>query len=383
MLLALLCTAVIAVAGPTDPPPADSVSLSMRAIADAERGSYSLDATQETVEALLARAQKLLGVPLRVDWQALHWVSVEKDDRIDFHAKDLPPLVMLQAMAAAMGSEREHPIVDASAGQLVITSQRGLAALRETVIYDIADIISDPTLVDTLAVMATPVSAPATATPTANEKHDDGNTTALESPMRALIDRVAEILQEHIDFDGWTDNGGDRNKLTAEAGRLIISTSPMTHRQIRTLLVGLREEAPNAARVSLVVAAIPTKELDPLMKAAGDDRVALRAAIEKAPGFRPLWSPSTVTRFDHEAKLESAEGNSNALTSITASQDRAKRSMTLGLRLALKSGERTAKFEASLAGDRRHLVEVVRLPAGPDEEMTWVVLVDARSERVN
>ncbi|MDZ4753408.1 MAG: hypothetical protein SGJ11_02800 [Phycisphaerae bacterium] len=392
MLVALLCSCVLSAsalaperaAQTAESQTADSLSISLAAITQAEQGRCSIDARQERVEQVLAELQASSRMPLRIDWVALDRLGVEQDDRIDFHASDLPPLLVLQGIAASLGSETERPVVDASAGQIVITTLRAIGTLRQTAIYDTADLIADPSLIDALAALAQADHADpdpaAPAVPGADEAEQGAATTQVQATHDALMQRIITIITDHVDPDGWNENAGDRAIISAEAGRLVISASPMTHRRVRALLQSLRNEVPSSARVSVVVAVIATLELDTITKeleTAPSDPSALREAVIAASTFQAAWSPTISTRFDQEATVESASAESETRCAVRVTNDRAKRGMTVAVKFRIKSGERSAAIEVQFAGTRRRSTEVVRLPSGPDADSSWVVLIEA------
>lgn len=408
MLIALL-VATHLLTGPVlaaDPPaapaheatsPTGSLALSMRALERAGLGTVTLDATNVTIEELFQKLQSFAALPLRIDWSALSRMGVAKDDRLDFHIKDVPALVAVKAITNAMDAEIDRPVVDASAGQIVVTSPNGLASLRELAIYDVADILADPTLIDAIAAAAAEREAPAKEDPATEpdakpeekpeEKPDSkpeekttANTVAEESPLHARTERLIEIITEHIDPEGWLDSGGSRGRITGEAGRLIVTATPMAHRQLTQLLATLREQAPLSATITCTIAALPNAALDEALAKPTADRRAAVAAVRGAPGFRIVTAPRLVAQLGQAATVELKDGNASTLCRVTPTFDRARRSLSVAVRAELTSGDRRAAIESSIGGAAAGFTDLLRLAGGPSATETFVIIVEAATD---
>jgi hypothetical protein len=354
------------------PPARDALTLSLRALAAAERGSIDLDAKGITLVELFDQLQTKAALPLRIDWSALAGIGVAKDDRIDFHIRDVPPLAALKAIAAAMDAEFDRPVVDACSGQLVLTSPKGLADLRETAIYDIADILADPTMLEARA-----------ADDAATHEDDapiDGAAVAVETPIDALADRLVEIISEHIDPEGWIDTGGSRGRITSEAGRLIVSATPATHRGLAAFLDSLRAQTPKRATIGWTIASMPTSQIDLLRERLVDGASAL-AVLRSIDGVVIESAPRATTLIGETATIE--ESGADRLTRCVArpSFDRIARSFGATVRVELRRGDRQASAEATLAGGPSGAVDIMQLASGPAEGRIWVVVVEAVAER--
>lgn len=392
----------------------DTITLSLRALAQAESGSISVDATDVTIEELFQRIQNFGSLSLRIDWPALSRIGVAKDDRLDFHIKDVPPLAALKAIVSAMDADIDRPVIDASAGQIVVTSPNGLAGLRELAIYDIADILADPTLIDAIALAASPVAAEEDekdeaeeeaeeADPTANpntkpaaparEPESTHTTVAAETPMHARAERLIEIISEHIDPEGWIDSGGSRGRITSEAGRLIVTATPMTHRQLRSLLATLREQAPTSATITCQIAAVETSALDELLGRSGTsaNRQTTVDAVRALASFRIVAAPRVAAEMGSAATVaikntpSSADGGTTVQCRATPTFDRAHKRFGVGVTLELTHGTQSASLDSSvsgaLSGGAHGFTDLLRLAGGPSATESWVVIVEAEANR--
>ena len=169
----------------------DALDASLRALREAERSRASIDRSNSTVEAVLAELQATTKIPLRVDWSALERLGIDRDDPFEFHASDLSPKLLLEAIAMSLGSEIERPVVDAGAGQIVLTTDAGRTSLRATAVYDVADVLFDPTLIDALKALAegAPVEVDAATQQQQPAPTDEDAVTGLEATHDALARR--------------------------------------------------------------------------------------------------------------------------------------------------------------------------------------------------
>jgi hypothetical protein len=377
----------------------DALDASLRALREAERSRASIDRSNSTVEAVLAELQATTKIPLRVDWSALERLGIDRDDPFEFHANDLSPKLLLEAIAMSLGSEIERPVVDAGAGQIVLTTDAGRASLRATAVYDVADVLFDPTLIDALKALAegAPVAIDApldpahggTTSPATDETttRDTDAVTGVEATHDALARRLVRILTTHVDPDGWEVNGGTRAAVTAEAGRLVVSATPIVHRRIQRLLAELRNESPLAAEVELLVGSIATKDLDALLAQSSstrDDR-SIADLVRTASSFtsRANWAPSMRVALDRETRLEGAISDAPDAAVCTAAFtprfDRTRGALACAVSIGI-GGPGAVTLATELAGVEGRIEDVLRLPGGPTAETTWVVLV--RIERV-
>src|SRR5262249_17825366 len=62
-----------------------------------------------------------------------------------------------------------------------------------------------------------------------------------EQQRDQLTRRIVDIIEQHVDFEGWRDNGGETGFIQQLNGNLIITNTPRNHREIQGLLSKLRE----------------------------------------------------------------------------------------------------------------------------------------------
>lgn len=372
-----------------------SLALSLAALQAAEGGSITLDLARTHVDQACEALGAAGHLPLRIDWDALADLGIAKDDTIDFRIQDVPALVALKALAATMNAEIEAPVVDASAGQLILTSPRGLAKYRETAIYEIGDILADPLLIDAVAAKARaaaetkameeaskggndePAPSPADdSDATTTSAGSPGAATVAFSPLTARAERLVDLIADHVDSEGWEDNGGSRSRLSHEAGRLIVSATPETHRQLRAFLAELRNGSPTSATTTWTIGVMPSGALDTLL-ATSDDPAAQIAAVKAASQFRVLGTPRVSVRLGDEATTEVDDGRNSIRCTANVSFDRARGTLALATSVAMGFGPAKAAIQSTLTGTARRAAGVLRLPSGPSAGEAWVVLTES------
>lgn len=405
---------------PTAPPTArSSLDMSLATLAKAEVGAMSLTLKNEVLETAVERFRQVAGVPILVDWDALAAIGVARDDLISFEVADAPALVALKVFAASIEAEIEEPVVDATAGQLLITSPRGRSAFRETAIYDVADILADPFLIDAVAALrrqaanrsgdadededgkdeqdakvdgdageakrdpSQPNGGAATVSPKPTSASANDGGVAVVTTATARGERLIEIIVDHIDPEGWDYSGGSRGKMTHEAGRLIITATALTHESIRGFLTDLRQQSPSSATTSWTIAALPNASLDAIVAEARPeaDAASLLAATRSAPGFRILSTPRVSARLDDQGVIESSDAHGSARCTVTVSLDRAHRSLSVRTSVQLTDAGSKGAAESTLTGRGDRISGLLRLACGPREGETWVVLVETVADR--
>ncbi|MBL9121450.1 MAG: hypothetical protein JNL80_16195 [Phycisphaerae bacterium] len=365
----------------------DSLSLSLKALATSESGTVTIDLTDELLQSALEKLQTATSIPLRVDWDALVDLGIAKDDRIDFHVRDVPPLVALKSLAGAINADIGKPAIDAWSGQIILTSPRGLASYREMAIYEVADILADPILLEEVAKSATDPHDPASPTSPADPDDTEAPLTPgviAERSMLERADRLIDIIVEHVDSEAWEEAGGSQGRVSYEAGRLIVSATAMTHQRLRSFLSDFRRQSPSSATTSWVIGSIPTAVLDRILEPTGNDGPpspqAIVTSVRGAKEFRLLASPRVTSRLGDEATIDMSDGRNGSHCSATVTLDRARRTLAVRTKVQLTFGQAKANAESTLTGGAEHVVGLLRLPGGSSEAETWVVIAETNAD---
>lgn len=373
----LLSGFVLAVAVLFPQTSADSLSLSLAALATAERGRVTLEYREIRLDEALDRFTRETGLPLRAEWDALTRISVDRDERITWSARDLPPIVALRELAASLGTDLDRPIVDASHGTLLLTTLRGLQAHRETSLYDVADIAADPTLLDAVERLV--------AAPDAEPEDDAAGVDDREAEER--LTALAALLMDHIDPEGWVDAGGSRSKMSLAAGRLAVTASAGTHRELRRLLGTIRRQAPSTGMVRIAIIELSEGAAEDLLLRLASvtpvERQRLLSTCASSPDTARLAAAQLLVRLGEEARIESRAPGGDAAdfdATVLLRIDRARRSLALSIALEVGASRLRTTLDFPLvqlaSGEPMPLsgVEAIVLPGGQAGHSRLVLL---------
>ncbi len=409
MLLAL--TTLLVAIGASE----DNLSRSLAVLANADRGTVDVTIREVELGAAIDQLRSALRVPIQADWDALAMISIRRDDHVTIDMHGVPPLAVMRSLALTIGSSIDRPVIDATNGQIFLTSHEGLEVIRETAIYDVADIASDATLLDAYRAIldqaaeedpkdgeakdepeedatsghGTPPTAPAKNADVPSSPPASATTTSAgdidsAAGRAAQVERLARLLMEHIDPEGWANYGGTRGRIDAEGGRLVVSATPATHRALRSVLAAIREEAPTAMRLEAKLVAVPAGLYREIETASGSDRSRIAAALGEAAtggkGVQVVWSPAIAARLDETALVESERDGAATKLSITPRHDRAHQSLALAVHLERKESAAKSMLETIVDLPGRRGVAILRLPDGPSPDTLWLLVLDAGLE---
>jgi len=82
-------------------------------------------------------------------------------------------------------------------------------------------------------------------------------------PAEMAMDELAKTIVDMIATESWRDNGGAVGALRVSKHKLIVTQTPMNHRQIRSVLQMLREEPRDAARATDAASAAQASPASP------------------------------------------------------------------------------------------------------------------------
>lgn len=361
-LLLVVAASRAATARQVDTPLA-SATATIRA---AERTLVTIDRTDAPLTQVLDDFRKA-GVQIQVDWSELALLGVEKDEPVTLMVEKLPATDALAALARVIGEAKERPVLDAAPGLLVLTTADRLEGLRVPAIYDVADILTDPTLLADVADADAPPHAPTRLDATS------ADATTVEERAKRLVD----VLMTQVDPEGWEDVGGSRGRITVEAGRLVVSATPLAHLRLQRLLADLRRESPYAVETSLTIVELPAATAAQLVASSGHDAAALAASVRKASDAKTVWSPRVVTRFEMPATIETTDAARGAWkATLTPTRDRIARVVTLEVDLELTQGADKVAFRGAVAFELEPRPIAIVLPAGSDSAVRRVLLLE-------
>ena len=222
-------------------------------------------------DAVVGFLKNVTGLNIYVDWKALEFIGVDREDEVDLHLAEVSVATALDRVLDQLGDELQRPQYTIQDGILTISSEDQLRKRTVTVVYDIRDLLFEVPYFD---------NAPDMDINSALNQGGGGGGGGRgggggggggfggggggggggrgggggggsifgepgDEPDRQtreeLVGQIVSIIQDNIDPDGWRDLGGDTGNLQELNGNLIITNTPRNHREIEGLLAQLRE----------------------------------------------------------------------------------------------------------------------------------------------
>ncbi len=199
-----------------------------------------------SLEDVLAFVGTVTNLNVDVDWDSLAQIGIERDKEITLELREVPARVVLERIL-----EKAQPDAFARAGWavndgvLVVAADEALRKNTFVVIYDIRDLLfqipdfPDAPRLDLDQVLNQGGQGGGGGGSVFGG--DAGDADPVGPTEQELMDRILEILQTNVDFEGWRDNGGETGVIQELNGNLIITNTARNHRDIQGLLNQLRE----------------------------------------------------------------------------------------------------------------------------------------------
>jgi general secretion pathway protein D len=210
---------------------------------------------------------RVTGENVYVDWKALSFIGVDREDEVNLQLNDVSAAVALDRILEQVGDELDRPQWAIQDGIVTISSDEALRKHTVTIVYDIRDLLFEvpyfgnaPDLDLSNAFNQTAGLAGGgfgggglgggNAFGNGGGGRGNGGGGAVfgdpgDEPPRVSreeqVEQIVGIIQENIDPEGWRDLGGDTGTLQELNGNLIITNTLRNHRGIEGLLSQLRE----------------------------------------------------------------------------------------------------------------------------------------------
>jgi type II secretory pathway component GspD/PulD (secretin)/tetratricopeptide (TPR) repeat protein len=214
-------------------------------LADLASKKLPADFSENKLEDVLTYIQTLTQVPSDIDWESLEAIGIRKDTPVSLKLSPLPVQTLLDRVLvkAAGGDQFRRAGWTVDRGVLVIGSQEELNKHRSLVIYNIQDLLFDiPNYTDVPEIDLNSVLQQSQGGGGGQSPFQEQNQDAGDRPTRQeKIRQLQEIITQNVDYEGWSDNGGDVGRIQELNGSLIITNTPKNHREIVGLLSKLRE----------------------------------------------------------------------------------------------------------------------------------------------
>jgi len=215
-----------------------------RVLAELDAKRIPASFTDNTLEDVIDFIATVTNLNLDVDWDSLDDIGVDRDDLVTLELQPLPARVVLDRVLEKVSpdsfSRANWAVND---GVVVVASDEALRKNTFIVIYDVRDLLFQipsftefPTL-DLDSVLGQGQGGGGQGSIFEDEGDEEGERLEKEE----LRQRLIEIIQTNVDFEGWRDNGGDTGIIQELNDNLIITNTSRNHRQISGLLRQLRE----------------------------------------------------------------------------------------------------------------------------------------------
>ncbi|MHC4303477.1 MAG: hypothetical protein ACYS15_00240 [Planctomycetota bacterium] len=203
-----------------------------------------------------------------VDWKALSFIGVDRDDEVNLQLNDVSAAVALDRILEQVGDELDRPQWAIQDGIVTISSDEALRKHTVTIVYDIRDLLFEVPYFGNAPELDLSAAFNQTAgvgggfgggglgggafggNGGGGRGNGGGGGGSIfgepgDEPPRIsreeLVEQIVGIIQENIDPEGWRDLGGDTGTLQELNGNLIITNTLRNHRGIEGLLSQLRE----------------------------------------------------------------------------------------------------------------------------------------------
>ncbi|MEC9372273.1 MAG: hypothetical protein VYC34_00445, partial [Planctomycetota bacterium] len=178
-----------------------------------------------------------------VDWDSLSDIGVERDDLVTLNLQPLPAKVILDRVLEKVSpdsfSRANWAVQD---GVVVVASDDALRQNTFIVIYDVRDLLFQiPSFTNAPTLDLDSVLNQSQGGGGSGSIFEDEEAEGERLSKEQLKERLREIIQTNVDFEGWRDNGGDTGIIQELNDNFIITNTARNHRQISGLLRQLRE----------------------------------------------------------------------------------------------------------------------------------------------
>jgi hypothetical protein len=374
---------------------------------------YTTEYRDERLDEVISDFNAHLPMPLRADWQSMERLGVSPDDRVTLRLNPTVASSVLAALVMTLGDEFERPVIEVHAGQIVLTTLQGTAAMRITATYDVRDLLANAPLMQQLrdelpsnepvaasqpasSGQAEPADPAPKAAPPEPPQRLLGRNRPAENPMLQppkLDDSVGEmpapltpgerlymLISDHVDPEAWMNFGGDRARVSDANGVLMVTATPSVHRSFRDALAALRRANPTSITVDAKVVDLPRAVYEQLVRQNSTSSASLAAAIEHANSATLLWQTSAGVALNAHLDVDSSDADVHVHMAIAPTLNAEAGVLNIAVDASTQQGQdrRAVKTSVTIAGDQGAAVTELP-PAKRSDTIRVLVLVPQRS----
>ncbi len=219
-----------------------------RVLASIESRKIPATFSDDRLEDVLAFIATVTNMNVDVDWDSLADIGIERDEPVDLQLSEVSARIVLERVLEKVSPDEFTKAGFAvQDGIVVVASDQDLRKRTFIVIYDVRDLLFDvpdfeevPEL-DVSSVLNQSSGRGGGGGGGGNIFNTTNTAPGIQLTPRELLDRLEEIIQTNVDFDGWQNNGGDTGVIQELNNNLIITNTATNHREIQGLLRQLRE----------------------------------------------------------------------------------------------------------------------------------------------
>ena len=174
------------------------------------------------------------GANITVNWKTIEAAGIEKTTPVSLRLRDIKFHKALSTILNEVGGSNVKLDYDVEDGAITISTMEELNRNTVITVYDIRDLIADPTEFEHPPDY--PISVGSGRPPQENHR-----APVAQPNDKQAIEDISNLIKETVDRESWVDNGGKTGQIKYLSGQLIITQTKPNHLVVAGLLDKLRE----------------------------------------------------------------------------------------------------------------------------------------------
>ncbi|MEM7228134.1 MAG: hypothetical protein AAF432_04885 [Planctomycetota bacterium] len=336
------------------------------------------------------------GISIVADWNALDAIFVDPDDWVTVRSGSMTIAAVLDSICAQLGDEFDRPVIEATDGQVLMTSPTGAGKCAVLMAYDIRDLINDDASIQRLHDAQPDVpddvldddplidDGKGEAIDDMPDEADDESAAEAAEPERELTPaiRLMELLAYHIDPEAWVEFGGSQAKISERDGVLLVTAPPSIHRDFADALRQLRRFQPSMVETTVVIVDVPAAEARRLVRRPPPSNRAWLNALLDVDGAELVWQGSLLSGLGDTARCDTNDTDGHhASVEMNWTNDTTSGRLSGALHLRFEEpGEQQRELKTTLVVPTGDNAVLLTLPGARSETTERRVLVLSESK---